>query len=267
MNNFSKQELKFTYNNNSVVLWIEKAQNILDIQDTLRALLNIPNNEQIDLCVGKYFLNEFFHKISFGKITECFFTNKFEIVLSRDNLMNFRDIQSISSRMRNLEYKKLEKECEDNLIRLKSLIEHEGKLKKDLTQLSSFYSTMVNKAKMLKIDEPNDNFAIKLDEEDDEVRDLKHRIQMEKAKTENVESFLERNFEKIINYKNIEKEALYYFKENKRIIGNINSNYQLIEEMNEGNKKLEFKSKFIYKYKHSQAKIYFKALLLLFFTS
>ena len=44
-------------------------------------------------------------------------------------------------------------------------------------------------------------------------------------------------------YKNLEKEALKVFKENRKIIGSIHNNNQLINDIKAANKKLDVKSK------------------------
>ena len=71
---------------------------------------------------------------------------------------------------------------------------------------------------------------------------MKKMLFIEQGKCEDLENLMEKKFEKIISYKNQEKEALKLFKENKKIISNIYTNEQLVEDINSTIERLNLKS-------------------------
>lgn len=239
-----KREIKFVFEKNTIVLWVEKTQNFYDIKQTIKGLFKINPETEIDLFVGKFYLNEFLSKIPFEKICEIFFTNKFDLILSSKNIQNYKDFKHISSEIKSLNPKNIKNECQTLLNSLENLLEVQESTKLSLYHINEASKELENKSKIINMEEGNDqdSNALRLFEEDDDINELKNLIEAEESKVEQMEEFLEKNFEKIINYKNLEKEALKIFKENRKIIGNIHNNNQLINDIENANKKLEIKS-------------------------
>ncbi len=242
-----KQEVKFIFEKKSIVLWVEKTGNFEDIQKTLKEMFKINSSTQIDLFAGKFYINEFLSKIQFNKLCEVFFTNTFEVVLSSLNLLNIKDITIISPEIKKLNPKKIEIECKNNLLSLENILEVEQSTRLSVFHVDKALKELETKAKMMQLEDTNyENLnGLKLGEEDDEIRYLKDQLELEESKLQEMEEDLERNFEKIINYKNLEKEALRIFKENRKIIGSIHNNNQLRDDIQDTNKKLEVKSKIL----------------------
>lgn len=241
-----KREIKFTFEKNSIVLWVEKTENFKEIQQTIKAMFKINTETQIDLCARKFYINEFLSLIPLDKLCEVLFTNKLDVILSSKNILNIKDPKEISLDLKKLNAKNIEKECKNNLLSLENILEMEESTRFSLSHVSEALKEIENKAKLLQLDDKdfgNPN-ALRPEENDDEINELKYELESEESKLEQLEEFLERNFEKIINYKNLEKEALWIFKENRKIIGSIHNNNQLIDDINDASKRLEIKSKF-----------------------
>jgi len=245
---YSQIELKLSYEKQQINLWIEKTQNFFDIQQMIKKSFNIDSNVSIDLLVGKFYINNFLSSVSFEKLTEIFFTNRFIVVLSSQNQMNIKNSRSIPSEIKNLNPNILANECQNLLTSLGNLLEVEESTKLSIAHLNEVYIKEENKAKFVDYGDVKDDDLNNSDiiEDDDEILELKEMIENEASELEKIEEILEINFGKIINYKNLEKDALKFFRENRRIIGNIHNNNQLIEDIQDANKKLELKSNLQY---------------------
>jgi hypothetical protein len=241
-----KREIKFIFEKNTIVLWVEKSQNFHDIQFTVKGMFKISPETSIDILAGKFYINEFLSTISFDKLYEIFFTNKFEIILSSKNPYNFKDIKQISSEIKNLHSKSIENDCKNLLDSLDNILEIEESTRFSLSHINEALKELEKKVrKITQMEERDgeDTNALGLGEEDNEISELKDELESEVSKIKIIEGYLEKNFEKIIDYKNLEKEALKVFKENRKIIGSIDYNNQLINYIKAANKKLDVKSK------------------------
>ncbi len=246
-----KSEIKFVFGKGSIVLWVEKTQNFLDIQQTIKNMFNINKITSIDLFAGNFYVNEFLRTFSFDKLCEKFLTNKFEIILSSDNQMNFKDIKSIPNELKNLNPISLEEKCGKLLIKIQDILETEKSKISSFNDVTKIFTELEGKVKYLDAEVEQNNqdiVSVGVYEEDDEMRELKKLINSEASLLDNFEETLERNFEKIINYKNLERESLMIFKDNRKIIGNIHNHNQLVDDLKDSIKNLELKSIYSYSY-------------------
>lgn len=254
LSQFPKIEIKFTYKSKTIILWVEKNNTFKDSKPQVKKMFNISELIFIDMFCGNFYLNEFYNTIPFFKLIEIFFTNKFEIVEASENPFNSSNLKEFKERSKTVsnlpknitEFKEEEEINKINKLKseIKNIINLEERRNDSLKQIDEELIYLQKKAKKLNMDDDEINNLDNDEDEDYEIRELKEKLFEEKGKCDNLENLMEKKFEKIIFYKNQEKEALKVFKENKKIISNIYTHEQLIEDINSSIESLNFKSKF-----------------------
>lgn len=255
LSQFPKIEIRFTHKEKTIILWVEKNNTFKDSINQIRKMFNISELVQIDMFCGNFFINEFYSTIPFFKLIEIFFTNKFNIIEALENPFNSTNLKEIKLNQNLLKNNKnlpknitnFEEEDSLDLINklkndVKNIINIEERRDVDIKDTDEEFLNLQKKAKRLNIDDDIKNLEND-DEEDYEIKELKEKLFAEQDKCDNLEKYMEKKFEKIISYKNQEKEALKLFKENKKIISNIYTNDQLIEDINSTIERLNIKSK------------------------
>jgi hypothetical protein len=269
LSQFPKIEIRFTYKAQTIIIWVEKINTYKDAIPQIKKMFNISEMISIDMLCGNFYINEFYTTIPFFKLIEIFFTNKFIIIDSNENPLNSRNIKDYKEKSKNSiklpnEIMNFDEEkMLDKINKLKNEIKYSLNVYErrmdNLKKAEEEFSNLQKKAKKLNLDDDirhlnND------DEDDNEIRELKEILFKEKEKCDNLELIMEKKFEKIISYKNQEKEALKLFRENKKIIWNIYTNEEIIADIDSTINRLNTKSKiFIINFKFYS--IYFNSFL------
>ena len=241
LKDLNKFEINLSFRKNSENLTIDKNQTVNQIKEKVKNLLLLDLREDIDFFIGKFFLSDFMSSISLYKICELFLSNKFEIIYSKENIYNLSNPEFLDKEIKNINFRVLENDFMKSKNILYSLIEKEKKFKFEFNKVDKEFKELDNRSKKILIDEKNNNAPT--DEEEDQLKNFRNQIENETANIEEIQQEIDKNVEFIITCKNLEKEGLSIFKENRKLIGNIYNNNLLVEELKEANKKLEEKSK------------------------
>lgn len=244
ISNFPKIEIRFTYKNKSIILWLEKFSNFKENIPTIKKMFEIQELISLDLFAGKVYIRDFYTTIPLLKLIEVFLTNKFIIVDSVENPLNPLNLDINREKVLK-DFN--EEDALDEIFKLKNEIKNllviDERREENLNQAGEDLFQLLVKSKKLKIEDDFKNFNNE-EEEDFEIMELKEMLFNEEGKCESLENLMEKKFEKIISFKSLEKEALNLFKENKKIVSNIYTNEQMINDIHFTIERLNTKSNF-----------------------
>jgi hypothetical protein len=239
-----KLEVKVQHKDSSLTLYFELEDDFKTFREVIKSTFNYMKINQFEIYVGNYHLNDLFDDLKIKIVTGLFLHNEFKILPS-----NEKDPFSIYGAGKSLDMMlNLHKDNVDNYMSVHDVADYSIHCYQDMSLLSqnlkNIYDDICKEEEFLK----KNGLLARYDK-------LSRKVDEDTAAKDKKEDYLSQCFIKILELKNMERQAVEYVRENKKLMAVYYENQNKIENKSREISNVNHKQLNIIKKKENEARL------------
>jgi hypothetical protein len=239
-----KIEVKVHHKDSSLTLYFELEDDFKTFREVIKSTFNYMKINQFEVYVGNYHLNDLFDDLKIKIVTGLFLHNEFKIIPS-----NEKDPFSIYGAGKSLDMMlNLHKDTVDNYMSVHDVADYSIHCYQDMSllaqNLKNIYDDICKEEEFLK----KNGLLARYDK-------LSRKVEDDTAAKDMKEDYLSQCFIKILELKNMERQAVEYVRENKKLMAVYYENQNKIENKSREISNVNHKQLNIIKKKENEARL------------